>query len=277
MNIIDSNILSILPAMAASFAATRQKSPHFFNLGAENAAATLQHNRLPPGLPVAALHEIHASEPGDACNAATFTLLMAERARMARMKAGRNAAPAILWARENAEIRRQGYLYPPGVAELGIDPAGIVYIDAPDALAGLRGAADAGRCAALGAVIIELSGKYPKGFNLTATRRLSLSAQKSSVPIFCLRHDAGPPQIQPSAAYSRWQVASAPSAALEANAPGDPVFAVNLLRYRGGQEGFSAYLEWDRDEKAFRKAPDIGAISTFSAIRTDRETLRKRA
>ncbi len=228
-------------------------------------------------LPIAALHEIHAGEPGDVSNSAAFTLLMAERARMAMEKAGREGAGAIFWVRENGDIRRHGYLYPPGVAELSIDPAGIIYIDAPDTLAALRAAADAARCSALGAVIIELSGQRPKGFDFTATRRLSLSAQKSGVPIFCLRHNAGLPQNQPSAAYSRWQVTSAPSCAMEAKTPGHPVFAVNLLRYRGGQEGFSAHLEWNRDERAFFETPDIGAVSALPSIGADRKDMRQRA
>lgn len=282
MNNADSHALSLVAAIPASLAVMRGKEVlRHFTLGAASIDAALRRSGEPAGLPIAALHEVHAAETDDASNATAFTLLMAQRARMmapenmgTENKRAENKAAPILWARESGDAQRRGCLYPPGVAEFGIDPASILYVDAADALAALRAAADAARCDALGAVIIELSGKRPKGFDLTATRRLSLSAQKSGVPIFCLRHDAA---AMPTAAYSRWQVASAPSAALEANAPGHPAFAINLLRHRGGHEGLSARLEWNRDARSFFETPDIGAVPALPAIGADRETIRKRA
>ncbi len=269
----------------------RQDRLRHFGLGAPHIDDALRHEEkrsgakggpFIKGLPIAALHEIHAAERADASNAAAFTLLMAQRARMTADK-NSDAAP-ILWARVDDDAQQMGHIYPPGIAELGIDPASILYVGAPDIRAALRAAADAAQCAALGAVIVEISGKRPKGFDMTATRRLSLSAQKSGVTIFCLRHDAlnsgalnGQIPVMPSAAYSRWQVASAPSNALSANAPGHPVFAIKLLRHRGGMEGLPAQLEWNRDERAFRDAPDFGAVSAVSEVRTDREFIRKRA
>ena len=76
--------------------------------------------------------------------------------------------------REQRSVRRQGRLYPPGLVELGIDPDAIIHVDAPDSIAVLRAAAAGVRNAAMGAVIAELTGRKPKGLDMTATRRLSL-------------------------------------------------------------------------------------------------------
>jgi protein ImuA len=155
---------------------------------------------------------------------------------------------------------------------LGIDPDSIIHVDAPDSIAALRAAADGVRSSAMAAVIIELAGKKPKGLDLTATRRLSLSAQKSGVLSLVLRSGSDPGNPLPTAAFSRWSVAAAPSLALEANAPGHSAFDITLLRHRSGLYGLSARLEWNRDEQIFReqqRAPDTGAVPALAAVRAD--------
>ena len=265
-----------------------QTLPHQtrFTFGAKRLDDALCREGQAAGLPLAALHEIHAAESDDSSSAAAFALLMAERARMAVV----SSHLPLLWARESRTGRQQGLLYPPGLVELGIDPDGLIMVEADDPLSVLRAGADAAHCVSLAAVIIELAGSRPKGWDLTASRRLSLSAQKSGVPVLCLRQNAAPispmspmPPI-PSAAYSRWTVASAPSTPLEANAPGHPAFDINLQRHRGGLDGLSARLEWNRDQKYFaeqpatkqeprrKEPPDIGAGHAVSVIGTDRET-----
>jgi len=221
------------------------------------------------GLPAAALHEIHAARPRDYGTAAAFALLMAERARV--------ASKPILWISERRSSYRLGRLYPPAIAELGIDPDAIIHAAAPDPVTALRVAADAGRSGAMGAVILSLSGKNPRGLNMTATRRLSLFARESKAAVFLLREGAS---AMPSAAYSRWKIASVSSLPLEANAPGHPVFDVTLLRHRRGVDGLSARLEWDRENRKF--TAHIGAVPAVSRIRediarTDIEEERKRA
>jgi protein ImuA len=93
--------------------------------------------------------------------------------------------------------------------------------------------------------------------DLTASRRLSLAAEKSGVPLLLLRMNAEP---VPSAAETRWRVAAAPSHALPGNAPGMPCFDVELLRCRSRPAGQSWRLEWDRDRKLFRDAALPGAV-----------------
>lgn len=194
--------------------------------------------RLGGGLAVAALHELYAAE-GDAAAVAGLALLLATR---------NGRAGPILWVGD-ARARREGRLYGLGLADLGVDPARLLLVEAPDSLAMLRASAEAVACRGLAAVIVAATDR-PAALDLTATRRLALAAARSGVTTLLLRSG----EARPSAANSRWQVAAAASAPLPGNAPGAPVFALTLLRHRGGIAGFSTLLEWDRDRKAFGAA-----------------------
>lgn len=249
--------------------------PSHFTLGIDRIDSALRGNAGADGLPRAALHELHALEKGDGTSAAAMALLMAQRCRAL----GRGERP-ILWICESGEARRQGRLYPPGLAELGVDPSAIIHIDAPDSIAVLRAAADGVRSPAMGAVIVELSGKKPKGLDLTATRRLSLSSQKSGVLSLVLRSGSDADNPLPTAAFSRWQVAAAPSVAFAGNAPGHSAFDISLLRHRSGLYGLSARLEWNRDDQVFREqqsnesTPQSGAVPALAAVRADHQGAR---
>ncbi|WP_321326949.1 hypothetical protein [uncultured Parasphingorhabdus sp.] len=262
--------------LAASGVRTSEEdAPSHFGFGVEAIDSALRGNAKADGLPRAALHELHAESKDDRTSAAAMALLLAQRCR----NLDQEARP-VLWVSESGETRRQGRLYPPGLAELGIDPDSILHVDAPDSIAALRAAADGVRSPAMAAVIIELAGKKPRGLDLTATRRLSLSAQKSGVLSLMLRSNSDPDNPLPTAAFSRWLVAAAPSLALEANAPGHPAFDIKLLRHRSGLYGLSARLEWNRDDQVFREqhseqsAPDTGAVPALAAVRTDHQGTR---
>lgn len=273
---------SVLRARLAKILATsgvrtaeEDGAPSHFGFGVDRIDAALRGNAGIDGLPRAALHELHAASKDDRTSTAAMALLLAQRCR----NLDQEERP-ILWISESGEARRQGRLYPPGLAELGIDPDSIIHVDAPDSIAALRAAADGMRSSAMAAVIIELSGKKPKGLDLTATRRLSLSAHKSGVLGLCLRSGSDQENPLPTAAFSRWSVAAAPSLALEANAPGHSAFDINLLRHRSGLYGLSARLEWNRDDQIFREqqseqnAPDIGAVPALAAVRADHRGAR---
>ena len=250
-------------------------APSHFTFGIDSIDTGLRGNAGVDDLPRAALHELHAASKDDRTSTAALALLLAQRCR----NLDQEERP-ILWISESGEARRQGRLYPPGLAELGIDPDSIIHVDAPDSIAALRAAADGVRSSAMAAVIIELSGKKPKGLDMTATRRLSLSAQKSGVLSLVLRSGSDPDNPLPTAAFSRWQVTTAPSLALEANAPGHSAFDITLLRHRSGLYGLSARLEWNRDNQIFReqqseqRAPDIGAVPALAAVRADHQGAR---
>ena len=188
------------------------------------------------GLAAARLHELWPAQSEDGPSAAGFALLLALKA------AGDKGT--IVWIEQQA---RQGQLYPPGLAELGIDPARILFVNAPDERALLRAAGDVVRSPAPGATVIALAGPA-RLLDLTASRRLTLFAEASGTTAILLR--AADPQA-PSAATTRWRVGAAPSRALEANAPGAPAFMLDLLRQRGGAPSSGWLLEWDRDRDRF--------------------------
>lgn len=273
----------MLPALAGSGLPPAPGGDRRFTLGLDTVDA-----RLGGGLAMAALHEFYAQGEGDAASVAAFALLLA-------LRCGRPGP--LLWLRED-RAARQDRPYGLGLADLGLDPARLVLVQAPDTLTLLRAGAEAVACAALAAVILEPFGGRSGGrsggaaaFDLTASRRFMLAAARSGVLTLALR--SGDPV--PSAAQSRWQVAGAPSEGLGANAPfshqgadapfpsqgadaafshkgadapGPPVFAVTLLRHRSGIGGFATLLEWDRDSAIFtapRSGPAPAAVPLRAA------------
>jgi protein ImuA len=204
------------------------------------------------GLRADGLHEFHAAEALDAAGAVGFALLVA------RLRRELDDRP-LIWARQDDAL---GLPYGPGLAELGIDPEAVTLLALPDGKALLRAALDCVRDGAAAAVLLELHGKQPL-LDLTATRRLALAGAESETMVLLTRSAASP---APSAAHTRWQVAAAPSQPLPANAPGFPAFALTLLRRRGGREGLSITLEWNRDTVSFRElAPIPGALPALAA------------
>jgi protein ImuA len=203
------------------------------------------------GLRADGVHEFHAAEPLDAAGAVGFALLVA---RLRRDLDGR----PLIWARQDDAL---GLPYGPGLVELGIDPDAVTLLALPDGKALLRAALDCVRDGAAAAVLLELHGRQPL-LDLTATRRLALAGAESETMVLLAR-SAAPPT--PSAAHTRWQVAAAPSQPLAANAPGFPAFALTLLRRRGGREGLSITLEWNRDTVSFREQPPLpGAVPALA-------------
>lgn len=203
------------------------------------------------GLASATLHEIYAASGEDGTSALGFAALLALRFTAER---------PLLWFRR---LKSRGTPYGPGLAELGLDPARILFVNAPDERALLRAGADAAQCAGVGAILIEAEGKLPL-YDLTASRRLRLAAAHSGVTILLVRTGAAP---IPSAAETRWEVAAAPSPVIAdaEEAPGPPAFTVRLLRRRGGPAGIELRLEWNREQACFREAPLSGALFPLSA------------
>lgn len=229
--------------------------------------------RLGGGLARGALHEFYAAAVEDSSAAAAFAVALA-------MRGGSRGKP-VVWVREKQCAARTGHLYAAGLVELGFDPDDLFLVDAPDTRAVLRAGADIVKCGEVGAVVIEPWGKAPL-LDLTASRRLSMAASASGVLTLMLRVDAQP---APSAAQTRWQVASAPSSLLVANAPGNPAFDIVLLRHRSGIAGFETHLEWNRDAKSFGPraeqifAPLSGRVPADAVFRTDQAhaVIEKRA
>ncbi|MBB3954807.1 ImuA family protein [Novosphingobium sediminicola] len=200
------------------------------------------------GLAHGCVHEIYATEVGDAAAAAGFTLGAA---------IGIAGARPLLWLRSRRAVGAMGVFQGAGWADLGGAPDGGLVGVVGDTMGLLRAAVDGLRCAALGAVVVESWGAM-RELDLTASRRFALAAEQSGVPLLLLRVDAAP---TPSAARTRWQVTAAPSQALPGNAPGAPCFDVTLLRQRSGPSGQSWRLEWDREKCQFREGQNHEALS----------------
>jgi len=228
---------SALPALRRSLAHLERqgtaRARDMFSFGLPDVDQTLG-----GGLARGALHEIYAPGGPDVAAATGFAIAVALRAPPGPM----------VWVRQDYVDMEAGHLHAPGLAELGLDPDRVILVQARDALGVLRAGAEALRCSALSAVLIEPWGDTGV-IDLVATRRLSLAAGDSGVPALMVRPAATP---KPSAAATRWAVRALPSQALEAGAPGLPAFAITLLRNRTGTAGHEWRVEWNRDDRCFR-------------------------
>ncbi|MGU3494747.1 ImuA family protein [Xanthobacteraceae bacterium A53D] len=199
------------------------------------------------GLEAGRLHEVFAATPADASAASGVTAMLA--GRLAGQSGG-----SLIWLRQEKVGRLGGVLQARGLLEIGIDPARLVLGILPDPPALLAAAGEAVRCAGVGAVVLELW-RMPRALDLTATRRLALAAEGMRAAVLLLRVEA---EALPSAAQTRWAVRAAPSAPLEAGAPGHPAFTLELMRQRSGPPGGPWQMEWDRDRNAFRTRDGAG-------------------
>lgn len=82
--------------------------------------------------------------------------------------------------------------------------------------------------------------------------------------LLLVRANAAP---APSAAETRWSIASAASASMPANAPGRPAFRARLLRSRAGAPPGEWMLEWDREARTFVVPTPSGGVVPVPADR----------
>lgn len=229
---------------------------------ADSPFLNLPHKAVPSELVrPSALQEFFAATEADAASATGLALVLA----------GGLPFRPILWVRQGFVSRECGTAYPSGVKEFGVDPGRIILVQVRDVAAVLQAGLEGARCAALAGVVIELWGEA-KALDLTASRRLLLAAKASGTAVLMTRVAAQPCV---SAAETRWQVRSASSRALAANAPGNPAVRLDLLRHRGGAPLGTWHLEWNRDTRSFndrassfRLAPSpplSGAVVSISA------------
>ena len=199
------------------------------------------------GIAPARLHEAFAASSADASSAAGFA------AMLARQRGG-----AMLWVRQERRDREGGALHATGLAEIGLDPAAVLLCVAADADAVLKAANEAARCPQVATLVVELWGRAAP-LTLTASRRLALSAEASGATIIMLRIDAAP---EPSAATTRWRIASAPSPVLPGNAPGATTIDLALLRQRGRAGEGQWRVVWNREQARFDPASTSAAADT---------------
>lgn len=169
------------------------------------------------GLRLDALHEIAAATaaPGDDASATLFMAGIAAR-----------AWGPVLWV-----VRRRD-LFAPGLYQAGLAPDRVLYAEASDDAELLALMEEGLRHRGLGAVIGEA-----KRAATASTRRLQLAAEGGrTIALLLKRHarEAADPFAVPSAAVTRWRVASAPSAPLAVAGIGRARWQLALVRQRGG-------------------------------------------
>ena len=176
-----------------------------------------------------ALHEATSTSCSMADEAATTLFLAGIAAREARQLGG-----PVLWA-----CTRQD-LYAPGLSQAGLTATDVIYAEARDDAALLAVIEDAVRDGTPSAVVGEV-GKM----SMVTTRRLQLAAADADISVLLLRRRRQrdqDPFSEPSAAWTRWRIASASSERLGVAGVGRARWSVELARQRGG-EGFSLIVE----------------------------------
>jgi protein ImuA len=191
------------------------------------------------------LHEVGPAAPGAEAAALGFALGLAA-----------NWSGQLFWAGEEGAFAEDGAPYPSGLAQFGLDLSRLIVIRAGKREDALWAAEQS--LAARGAVVICTLGARGKPLDLKATRRLLLFAERNGSRCLLVR-----PLGDASAAWTRWRVASAPSAA-EPGELGPPAFAIELVRSRGSPAGARFILDWNVNVRAFDErgvARDLSAAS----------------
>jgi protein ImuA len=175
--------------------------------------------RLPGGgLALGALHEIAGGGNGaiDGTAAALFAASIAAR------RPGK-----VLWCVTRAD------LFAPALAQVGLLPGRVIYVEAGDEKALLSCMEEGLRHGGLGVVVGELA-----RLSMTTSRRLQLAAESSGTIGIAVRRwrrqteasDFG----QPTASITRWRVSVLPSSPLPVSGVGRARWLLELIRCRAG-------------------------------------------
>ena len=190
--------------------------------------------RWRPGLSSLSRHGEIFAPAGEASGAGLALALARDAAATARD--GRAIAPddrAWLWVQDKAARRLGGRPYRHGLpADLRHRLIHIAAESCEDALFALE---EGLRCRELAFVIGEIAGN-PKALSLTASRRLTLAAEKHGVPLWLVRLGA---TRDLGSARLRWEARAAPSnpPRWNAHAPGAAAWDAELFRAHTHQPG----------------------------------------
>lgn len=180
-----------------------------------------------PGLPASVRHSDIFAPAGEASGAGAALALALDQADPTE------AERSWLWVQDKAGRRLGGQPYRPGLPSDLRHRLIHVAADSPeDALFALE---EGLRCRDLAFVIGEIAGN-PKALNFTASRRLSLAAEKYRTPLWLVRPGA---TRDLGSARLRWEVRAAlsPPPLWNAYAPGIPSWRAELFRAHTYQPG----------------------------------------
>ncbi|MDJ0641768.1 MAG: recA-like protein [Erythrobacter sp.] len=219
--------------------------------------------RWRPGLAEQPLHSEIFADTDDASGAGLALALARDALRVAGEVedplAETDDRRQVLWVQDSRAIQRSGRPYRHGLPrELRHRLIHVETKTAEDALFALE---EGLRCRDLAFVIGEIVGN-PRALDFTASRRLSLTAEKYGVPLWLVRLEAGPDL---SSARMRWRVEAAPSACphWNADAPGTPAWKAELFRARSHAPG-----EWmvsDDDGRLRTRKPPTRSAANAAA------------
>ncbi|WP_338027971.1 hypothetical protein [Croceibacterium selenioxidans] len=200
------------------------------NLSAFPTAAQLslpgkQASRWSPGLPCAPHNEVFASADEGSGVAVALALALDGLRGQGGDRLGDRS---LLWVQDATSLRLNGRPY-----RAGLPPElrnRVIHVLAPKPEDALFALEEGIRCRDMACVIGEIAGN-PKTLDFTASRRLTLAAERYGVRLFLVRHDA---KRDLSSARMRWQVRSAASLPPGWNtaAPGTPAWHAELFRAR---------------------------------------------
>jgi protein ImuA len=210
------------------------------------------------GLARGAMHEIAPSAALHLGAATGFTLALA-------VLAGAAVKDAI-WIQTDFAAAEAGPPYGPGLDAFGLACARLTVLRVPRAIDVLWAMEEALKHRAPCAVIAELT---DDAADLTATRRLTLAARQGGGLGLLLRHRA---THDPSAAMTRWEVASASGARDAFGGLGATTFALSLVRNRRGPAGRFT-LSWDHHARAFVAAAVSRGVAETARDRPARTPL----
>jgi len=151
----------------------------------------------------------------------------------------------VLWVQDRRAVQRGGRPYLHGLPPELRDR--LIHVEAATPQDALFALEEGLRCRDLACVIGEIVGN-PRALDFTASRRLSLAAEKHGVALWLVRLEA---RADLSSARMRWRVEAAPSAELSAGAPGNPAWKGELFRARNHASG-----QWNlSDEEGHLRTP----------------------
>jgi protein ImuA len=205
------------------------------NLGCVEPCNQINFETVRAALAGAPLNEILPVAPADHAAALGFALAWA------LMAAKENV---IFWAAPEQDFFEDGLPNAEGLSQFGLDLDRLIMVRAAsrdDALWATEQALATPEITALCAI-----SPSKKLLNLTATRRLLLTAERHKTRCILLRLDGA----GASAAWSRWSISAAPSQGAEREL-GAPMFAAHLARNRTGPSGLHFNLQWDINRHAF--------------------------
>jgi len=169
-----------------------------------------------------------------------------------------------LWVQDKAARRLGGRPYRCGLPARLRDR--LIHVAADRAEEALFALEEGLRCRDLAFVIGEIAGN-PKTLNLTASRRLSLAAEKHGTPLWLIRLDAA---RDLGSARLRWEVRAAPSPRprWNAQAPGIASWRAELFRAHTYQPGCWILRDDDKLHAEPAVSPDHGDLAAAARARS---------